>query len=173
MGKLRDACRRLDNATLGLVDKTEKLLEEKEELKNKYLRAEADRENLKKRFEKEKEDLRKFANEELIKELLPVVESLEKSIKFTQTDALIDEGIKMILNSLMKVLKGFGLEEIEPAEGKQFDPDFHQAMYDKEDGSVKPGTVITEFRRGYLLNGRLIRPSLVVISKKVKEKKNE
>ena len=173
MGKFRDAFNRFDSAFLRLEEKVDLLIGEKEELKNKYLRAEADKVNLKKRFEKEKSELKKFANEELIKELLPVVDAVEKSIKFPKEDALIDQDTKIILYSLTKALEKFGLEKVEPAEGKKFDPNFHEAIYNKEVDDVNPGIVIAEFRTGYLLNGRLIRPSVVAVSKKGKEKKNE
>jgi len=172
MGKLRNAFNRFDNAFLRLEDKVEELMQERDELKKKYLLAESNKENLKKRYEKEKEELKKFANEELIKELLLVLDSLESSIKFPKESALIDQDAKINLDLLMMTLEKFGLEKIEPAESKKFDPNFHEAIYDKEVDDVEPGIVIAEFRTGYLLNGRLIRPSVVAISKKGKKKKN-
>jgi len=132
-----------------------------------YLRSQADIENIKKRAQKEKTDLVKFSNESLIKQLLPVADSLEKAIAHSEEGNSIDalrEGVELTLKALMDTLDKAGLEEVKSL-GEPFDPNFHEAISEQDDSSVKPGTVIQELQKGYLLNERLIRPSMVIISK--------
>lgn len=131
-----------------------------------YMRTYAEMENIKKRGKKEREDLAKYANESLIKEVLPVIDNLQKAISHVQDDnnsSGLVEGLDLTLNGLMTTLKKVGLEDVE-AEGKPFDPNFHEAISQQMDDKVAPGHIIIELQKGYLLNGRLIRPSRVVIS---------
>jgi molecular chaperone GrpE len=131
-----------------------------------YMRTYAEMENIKKRGKKEREELSKYANESLIKEILPVIDNLQKAISHAQNDnnpSGLVEGLDLTLNSLMTTLEKAGLKEVE-AEGKPFDPNFHEAISQQIDDKVAPGYVIIELQKGYLLNGRLIRPSMVVIS---------
>jgi molecular chaperone GrpE len=131
-----------------------------------YIRVYAEMENVKKRVIKEREELRKYANESLIKEILPVIDNLQNAISHAQDDGNwsgLVEGVKLTLDGLMKALEKGGLKEVD-AEGKPFDPNFHEAISQPREDKVPPGHVITEFQRGYLLNGRLIRPARVVIS---------
>ena len=131
-----------------------------------YMRTYAEMENIKKRGIKEREELAKYANESLIKEILPVIDNLEKAISYARDDenssALI-EGLELTRDGLMKTLEKAGLEEVE-AIGKPFDPNFHEAVSQQRDDTVAPGHVMIELQKGYALNGRLIRPSTVVVS---------
>ena len=131
-----------------------------------YMRTYAEMENIKKRGIREREELAKYANESLIKEILPVIDNLDKAIAHAQNDdnspALL-EGLELTRDGLMKALQKAGLNEVE-ALGKPFDPSFHESVSQQTDDSVAPGHVITELQKGYLLNGRLVRPSMVVIS---------
>jgi molecular chaperone GrpE len=132
-----------------------------------YLRSRAEIENLKRRFQREKEDLSKFANEVLIKQLLPVIDNLEKALEHAQgRDALdaLKEGVSLTLKGLKDALIKEGLEEVK-AEGAPFDPNYHEALMQKEDDSVPVGTVLQACQTGYILNERLVRPALVVVSK--------
>ncbi len=132
-----------------------------------YLRSRAEIENLKRSFQREKEDLSKFANEVLIKQLLPVIDNLEKALEHAQgRDALdaLKEGVRLTLKGLKDVLIKEGLEEVK-AEGARFDPNYHEALMQKEDDSVPAGTVLQACQTGYILNERLVRPALVVVSK--------
>lgn len=132
-----------------------------------YLRSRAEFENLKRRFQRDKDDLSKFANEVLIKQLLPVIDNLEKGLAHAEgRDALdaLKEGVSLTLKGLKDVLMKEGLEEVK-AEGAPFDPNYHEALMQKEDDSVPPGTVIQACQAGYILNDRLVRPALVVVSK--------
>jgi molecular chaperone GrpE len=133
---------------------------------DRYMRAYAEMDNVKKRGAKEREELAKFANEALIKELLPVIDSLEKAIDHGREGANLAElvkGIEMTRKAMRETLEKAGLTEVE-AVGKPFDPNFHEAISKQPDDTVPPNHVIMEMQKGYLLNGRLIRPSIVVIS---------
>ncbi len=149
-----------------LLEKLKETEEEAQKNHDLYMRAYAEMENVKKRGIKEKEELRKYANESLIKEILPVIDNLQKAISHAQNDknptGLI-EGLELTLGGLITTLEKAGLKEVE-AEGKPFDPNFHEAISQQGDDKVAPGHVITEIQKGYLLNGRLIRPSMVVVS---------
>ena len=140
-----------------------------------YMRTYAEMENIIKRGKKEREDLAKFANESLIKDILPVIDNLERAISHVQDDnnpSRLVEGLDLTLNGLMTTLKKAGLKEVE-AEGEPFDPNFHEAISQQIDDTVAPGHVIIELQKGYLLNGRLIRPSMVVISQGNSNKKED
>ncbi len=149
-----------------LLEKLKETEEEAQKNHDLYMRAYAEMENVKKRGIKEKEELRKYANETLIKEILPVIDNLQKAISHAQNDknptGLI-EGLELTLGGLITTLEKAGLKEVE-AEGKPFDPNFHEAISQQRDDKVASGHVITEIQKGYLLNGRLIRPSMVVVS---------
>jgi molecular chaperone GrpE len=146
-----------------------KLSETQEEAQNNYdlyMRTYAEMENIKKRGIKEREELGKYANESLIKEILPVIDNLEKAISHARDDensSALVEGLELIRDALMKTLEKAGLKEVE-AFGKSFDPNFHEAVSKQKDDTVAPGHVMIELQKGYVLNGRLIRPSKVVIS---------
>jgi molecular chaperone GrpE len=131
-----------------------------------YMRTYAEMENIKKRGIREREELAKFANESLIKEILPVIDNLRKALSHAQDDNNSEglvEGIELTLNGLMNTLGKAGLTEVE-AVGKPFDPHFHEAVSKQPDDTVPSNHVMMELQKGYLLNGRLIRPSMVVIS---------
>jgi molecular chaperone GrpE len=153
-----------------------KTLEAQENI-DKFLRKCADLENYKKRIEKEKAEHTLFANEQLIGALLPIIDNLERAVEHTEEqdqneNALesLSHGIKLILNELHSTLKRFGLVAIK-AEGERFDPSKHEAMSHEESHEVDSDTVISEFRKGYFLKDRLLRPALVVVSKKPEKPK--
>jgi molecular chaperone GrpE len=132
-------------------------------------------ENIKRRGIKERQELSKYANESLIKKILPVIDNLQKAISHAQNDknpSGLVEGIELTLDGLMATLEKAGLKEVE-AEGRPFDPNFHEAISKQIDDKVAPGHVITELQKGYVLNGRLIRPSMVVISEGNGNKKED
>lgn len=132
---------------------------------DKFLRERADLENLRKRFQKEKEDLFKYGNENLIQEILPSVDNLERALEHAGDDnaSAILEGVKMTLTMLLSALKKYGATPIE-AKGAIFDPGFHQAMAQVETADQEPNTVVQEFQKGYMLNDRLLRPAMVTVA---------
>jgi len=149
-----------------LLEKVKEIEIKAQENYELYTRTYAEMENIKKRGKKEKEELAKFANESLIKEILPAIDSLEKAISHGNNDTNpsgLVKGLEMTLGGLMKTLTKSGLKEVE-AVGKPFDPNFHEAISQQIDDKVAQGHIIMELQKGYLLNERLIRPSMVVIS---------
>lgn len=132
-----------------------------------YLRAMADMENLRKRSQREKEDLAKFGNENILREILPVIDNLERAVEHAVQDEATNgllEGVKMTLDQFGKVLEKFNVVQIE-AVGQMFDSAKHQAMGQIETDEVEPNMVAQEMQKGYLLNDRLLRPSLVMVAK--------
>ena len=138
-----------------------------EDLKEKLLYHQADFDNFKKLKAKEKQEVLRFGNETLIKELLPVIDNLERAIEHagkTDEAKAIAEGVALTLNGFLKVLEKFDVSRVE-AKGKKFDPNLHEAVYQEESDQVEPGTVIAELQKGYLMDGRLLRPSMVSVAK--------
>lgn len=139
--------------------------------KDRILRMSAEFENYKKRSCKEMDDFRKFANEALFKQLLTVVDNFERAISSCEecSDAqLLLKGVQMTYKELMKLFETFNVKPVE-AKGKPFDPAFHQAVTQQESTDYPENTVVDELQKGYTLNGRLIRPSMVVVSKAIKK----
>ena len=158
-----------------LLKKIKDAVEEAQKNYDLYTRTYAEMENIKKRGIIERQELARFANESLIKEILPVVDSLSKAISHAQNDdnpSGLVEGLELTLDGLMITLEKAGLKEVE-AEGKPFDPTFHEAISQQRDDKVAPGLVVAEFQKGYLLNGRLIRPAMVVVSQGDTNKKED
>ncbi len=134
----------------------------------KFLRAAADLENYKKRVEKEKARIIDFANEDLIIEILPVIDNLERALAHSEgeqnnLESLV-KGVKLTIDQIYAVFKKSGLKEI-MAVGEKFDPGLHHAISHEDDDEAEPGTVVKEFQKGYLLKGKLIRPSMVMVAK--------
>ncbi|WP_250655167.1 nucleotide exchange factor GrpE [Alkalimarinus coralli] len=144
------------------------LQEQISELKDQALRATADAQNIRRRAEKDVEKAHKFALEKFSKELLPVVDGLEKTIESSQAEegeknALV-EGVEMTLSILIAGLKKFSVEQVNPV-GEPFDPALHEAMSMIDAPDAEPNSVIAVIQKGYTLNGRLIRPAMVMVAK--------
>lgn len=132
-----------------------------------YLRERAEMENFRKRTQREKEESRHFARKELLLEVLPVLDNLERAISHAgQNDGSqgLLEGVTMTAAQFRKVIEELGARPIN-AVGTVFDPNLHQAMGQVETSEQPPGTVVSEFQRGYLLQDRLLRPALVMVAK--------
>ncbi len=137
-----------------------------EELYERLLRNMADFENYKKRVNRDKEDLRRFANEDIIMQLLPVMDNFERAIthvKESKDIRALLEGVNMIFRQIREILKKYGVRSFESI-GKPFDPTKHQAVSLRETAETLPNTILEEFQRGYFLHDRLIRPAMVVVS---------
>lgn len=140
-----------------------------------YLRSQAEMENMKKRFRREKEDWFKYSNETLIKEILPILDNLERAVSHSTGETALPslrEGIELTLRGLKSALSKSGLEEVK-AEGEIFDPSLHEAVLQIEDDKSEPGKVVKEIQKGYLLNKRLIRPAMVSVKKGKPEQTTE
>ena len=147
--------------------KIKSLEEEVKETYNRFLRVSAEFENYKKRSAREMSEFKKFANESLIKELLLVVDNMERAINSSKNEGNSNngliEGIDMTLKELLKIFKESSVKQIESL-GKPFDPNFHQAVMQEETDEHPHNTVINELQKGYLINERLLRPAMVVVS---------
>lgn len=135
---------------------------------DKLLRLQADFENTRKRIEREKQDFFKFANEGIIVELLNVLDDLERTVELAQSKhqdlPAFLKGVEMILAHLYDMLKEYGVKPI-PAEGKIFDPNYHEALMQVENKELPEHTIVEELQKGYLLNDRVIRTAKVKVSK--------
>ena len=146
----------------------EALKKERDGLYDRLLRKQAEFDNYKKRMDREKSEFMQFASADLMKELLNAIDSFDLALKnaATKTDAQnMLRGFELIYKQLQDTLARFGLKPIE-AKGKTFDPHFHQAVSTQAIDEVEENTVIEEMRRGYLLNGRLLRPAMVSVAAK-------
>jgi len=134
------------------------------QLREDSLRERADLENQRKRLERERDMARKFANERLLGELLPVIDSLEAGLNVPgDTAQHLRDGMELTLRQLMKVAGDNGLVAVDPA-GQPFNPDQHQAMSMVASADHAPGHIVQVYQKGWLLNDRLLRPALVVVS---------
>ncbi|MGD8562754.1 MAG: nucleotide exchange factor GrpE [Desulfarculaceae bacterium] len=152
-----------------ILDPLAALTAERDELKDRVLRLAAEMDNYKKRSERDKADFLKRANESLVKDLLPIMDNLERALAHAEEQSEdtqgVTEGLSLIWQELSKVLERHGLEKVE-ALGLAFDPEVHEAMMQQEDPEAEENTVIQELQKGYLFQGRLLRPAMVVVSKK-------
>jgi molecular chaperone GrpE len=136
------------------------------ENRDHYLRARADLDNFRKRAQREKEDLVKFSNETILRELLPVIDNLERALQHAAVDGEkgLLQGVELTLGQFSKVLEKFNVVAIEPL-GELFDSARHEAMGQIESAEQPPNTIVQLLQKGYLLNDRLLRPALVLIAK--------
>ena len=138
------------------------------ELNDQYVRAMAEVENTRRISAKEVEKARKFALEGFANELLPVRDSLEMGLAAFDVEgaetATLKEGVELTLQMLSTAMDKAAIKEVNPQD-ERFDPDFHQAMSMQERDDVAPNTVVNVVQKGYTLNGRLIRPAMVIVSK--------
>jgi molecular chaperone GrpE len=141
--------------------------QEAKEAHDRFLRVSAEFENYKKRSAREMDEFRKFANESLIREMLTVVDNLERALNSSNNDnqanSHIAEGVDMTLKEILKVFEKFNVKPIE-ALGRPFDPNFHQAAMREETNERPENTVLNELEKGYMIHDRLLRPAMVVVS---------
>jgi molecular chaperone GrpE len=146
----------------------QKLVEERDNLQDRLLRKQAEFENYKKRVERERSEYVQFASAELMRELLNALDSFDLAIHNAGKDNSGGEnmlrGLDLVYKQFQDTLGRFGLKAIEAA-GQPFDPNFHQAVTTVPTDEVEENTVVDELRRGYTLNGRLLRPAMVSVSK--------
>lgn len=143
----------------------EALKTEMSRLREESLRERAELENQRKRLARDIEMARKFANERLLGELLPVIDSLEAGLGVkADTAQHLREGMELTLRQLLKVVTDNGLVAVDPA-GQPFNPEHHQAMSMVDGDRHAPGHVVQVYQKGWLLNDRLLRPALVTVSK--------
>ncbi len=156
-----------DESSDAADDPVQQLEERVARLEEDKLRLAAETQNALRRSEQEVEKARKFALESFSKDLLPVVDNLERALQAgagSETAQAVLEGVELTLKTFQETLERYQLQSIDP-QGEPFDPQEHQAMSIQENADVEPNTVLTVFQKGYRLNGRLVRPAMVVVSK--------
>ena len=150
------------------VDELVRLQEELVEAKDQTLRVQAEMQNLRRRSERDVENAHKYALDKFVGELLPVIDNLERALQTVDQDKddsrSFVEGVELTLKNFQDVLVRYKVEPIDP-KGQIFDPELHQAMSMLEMPEETPNTVVDVFQKGYTLNGRLVRPAMVVIAK--------
>jgi molecular chaperone GrpE len=150
-----------------LEEKFKKSEEEAKQSYDRYLRVSADFENYKKRSAREMDDFRKFANQGLVKELLPIVDNLELAIKSANENKNVDnrllDGVDLTLKEILKIFDKYHVKTIE-ALGKTFDPRYHEAVMREETDKHPENSITNELQKGYLIHDRLLRPSMVVVA---------
>lgn len=147
------------------TDETEALRAELEQLKAQSLLERADLENQRKRMAREVEMARKFANERLLGDLLPVLDSLEAGLATAPADDPLRAGLELTQRQLVRVAEINGLVTVAPSAGDPFNPEHHQAMSMIDADGIAPGAVAQTFQKGYVLNERLLRPAMVVVAR--------
>ena len=133
--------------------------------KDAALRAKAEMENVRRRSAQDAEKARKFALEKFAKALLPVIDNLERALSAQSDDvSAITEGVELTLKSFVETVEKFDIEQVNPAQGEAFSPEVHQAISMVPMPEQEPNTIIAVMQKGYLLNGRLIRPAMVTVA---------
>lgn len=135
-------------------------------LEDSLLRAKAESQNIQRRAATERSEAIRYANAELMRALIPVLEDFDRAFDAAgPTDKPILEGTRLVHANLMKALRDFGLETIEVSPGDEFDPTIHEAMMQQPSDTVIPGNVVEQVTRGYRLRDRVLRPARVVVAK--------
>lgn len=173
----------IDAAAMDALSEAESVLEQEElsleelqaieiaSLKEKLLRAMAETENIRRRSEKEKEDTHNYAVTKFARDVLSVSDNLRRALENIPQEARDDDSVKTLITGIemtdSDLVNTFAKHKIDviEAEGKKFDPNFHQAMFEIENLDVEPGTVLQVMQAGYVISGRLLRPSLVGVAK--------
>ena len=150
------------------MSETEQLQQQLAEANDQVLRVQAEMQNVRRRVERDVENAHKYALDKFSADLLPVVDNLERALGSISADdesqKAVAEGIELTLKSFVDVLVRFKIEPIDPA-GQPFDANLHQAVSMVPNPDLEPNTVMDVFQKGYTLNGRLIRPAMVIVSK--------
>ena len=144
----------------GLKEKDKEI----EELANRLLRLQADFMNYKNRVEKDKENIYTYATEDLMNQVLPILDNFERALNSVEKEDSFYKGVKMIYEQIIKVLTDNGLNEIQCI-GERFDPNLHHAVFMEESKESEEGIILGVLQKGYMLNDKVIRPSMVKVAK--------
>lgn len=165
-----------DNPLAELEAKLKASENQAQDTHDQLLRVSAEFENYKKRSARDLADFRKFANESLIKEMLPVIDNLERALDSTSQDQpenkSVVEGVDLTLSEILKIFEKYNVHQIESL-GATFDPSFHQAVMQQESENHPDKIVLKELQKGYLMHDKLLRPAMVVVSKKTTTTENQ
>lgn len=146
-----------------VVAERDQLATEKAELNDRLLRAHAEFDNARRRFERERSDFLQFAAMDLVRQLLPVLDDFERALQVETADANYAKGVGLIYQRLYDTLKKIGLEPMETS-GKRFDPNLHQAVERVPTEEAEDQAIVGEFQRGYHFKGKLLRPAMVRVA---------
>ena len=153
-------------ATLETLTETVATLEQSlAEAREQVLRARAEEENTRRRTAREAANARKFALEQFIRELLPVIDNFERALTAAEATSAVHEGLDLSMKLLLGVLQKAGIEVVDPI-GEPFDPTYHEAMATIDNPDAEPGSVTEVVQKGYVLNGRLLRAAMVLVAKR-------
>ncbi|MCF1708201.1 nucleotide exchange factor GrpE [Tabrizicola sp. J26] len=159
----------IDTAAAGIESELEKAIAERDEFRDRFMRALADAENSRKRGERDRREAEQYGASRLARDLLPVYDNLRRALDAAtedhraQASALI-EGVELTLRELTNVMQKHGITPISPANGDQFDPQLHQAMFEAPVPGTRAGQIIQVMTEGFLLHDRLLRPAQVGVS---------
>jgi len=149
-----------------LRDALQAKTQEAEEHRERYLRGAAEFDNARKRAAREREDYTRYANESLLRELLPVLDNFSRALQAARSEpaaAAVTAGVELIQRELLRVLEKFGVTPFDSV-GQPFDPERHEAIARVPAVGQPEGTVVNETARGYMLNGRVLRPAMVTVA---------
>ncbi len=157
-------------------EETQVLLEDARAKADKHfdqlVRLQAEMDNLRKRTKRDLESAHKFALDKICQEMLPVRDSMEMGLLATEMDTAdietIRQGVDLTLKMFVSMMEKFSMVEVNPEKGDKLNPEFHQAMSMQEDPEAEPNTILTVVQKGYTLNGRLVRPAMVIVAKAAK-----
>ena len=156
-------------APMMVEDALDQLRAERDDMRDRFMRALADAENARKRGERDRREAEQFGGSKLARDMLPVYDNLKRALDAANEEtraqaAALIEGLELTLRELIKVLNKHGVSEINPAIGDQFDPQLHQAMFEAPLPGTKAGQIIQVMGEGFLLHDRLLRPAQVGVS---------
>ena len=141
----------------------DEVISELDKVKDSYIRLQADFENFRRRTEREKADIYKFASEKLVGKLLSVLDNLDRALDESKEDDSFTQGVSLVRKEFLEILQAEGLEEIE-SDGAAFDANLHHAVLMEKSDEVESGLIIETFQKGYKLNGKVIRTAMVKVS---------
>jgi molecular chaperone GrpE len=146
------------------ADPLEDLRRERDSLQDRLLRTAAEFDNYRKRMDRERRDLAEYTAGEVMKELLPIIDNLERALQAAASDDPLRKGVELIHRQMLDMLRKRGVTPIETL-GADFDPNFHQAVIHEESADHREGEVMEELQRGYVVGDKLLRPAMVKVAK--------
>lgn len=149
---------------LELQKKLNEMEEKEAQARDQLLRLGAEKDNMDRRYKRELENAHKYAISDFVTALLPIIDSLEMALSHSAEDKSVLEGVELTLKMFYAAIEKFGLKQVDPL-NEPFNPEWHQAVKAEVNDRVSPNTVIQVLQKGYLLNNRLVRPAMVIVSK--------
>lgn len=146
-------------------DPLEELRRERDAVQDRLLRTAAEFDNYRKRMDRERRDLADYTAGEVLRELLPIIDNLERALQAAAPDDPLRKGVELIHRQMLEMLRKRGVKPIDTL-GTDFDPNFHQAVIHEESADHREGEVMEELQRGYVVGDKLLRPAMVKVAKR-------